>query len=342
MTNLKSFFKGLGAITMKLLRIIPDGTTFKFMAFRRMSFPFSALLSIVAVLAFFVLSMNFGIDFKGGTVIEMRAKAGQVNISEVRAIVDKMGFGDVEVQEFGGSSEFSMRFALQPGGDGAQQAVVKKVRETFAEKYEERRVEVVGPRVSAELVQNGTIGVLFSLIAVLVYLWFRFEWQFALGAVIATMHDLLLTIGFFAITRIEFNMTSIAAVLTIVGYSLNDTVVVFDRIREMMRKYKKMPTEELLDLSINTTLARTVMVSFTAALALVALAIFGGTVIESFSLAMLFGVVVGTYSSIFIAAPILIYLGLKPGEGRLQVAEENAGMKSAVVKSTGKAVSAKV
>ncbi len=299
---------------MKLLRIIPDGTTFKFMSFRLWSFPFSALLSIIAVTAFFALSMNFGIDFKGGTVIEMRSKSGALNVGEIRSTVDKLGFGDVEVQEFGGGNEFSMRFALQPGGDAVQQEVVKKVREVFKDKFEERRVEVVGPRVSSELVQNGTIGVLLSLLAVLVYLWFRFEWQFALAAVIATMHDLILTIGFFAISRIEFNMTSIAAVLTIVGYSLNDTVVVFDRIREMMRKYKKMSTEELLDLSINTTLARTVMVSFTAALALIALAFFGGTVIESFSFAMLFGVVVGTYSSIFIAAPVLIYLGLKVGQ----------------------------
>jgi preprotein translocase subunit SecF len=301
---------------MKLLRIIPDGTTFKFMSFRLWSFPFSAFLSIVAVVAFFSLGMNFGIDFKGGTVIEMRSKAGALNVGEIRSVVDKLGFGDVEVQEFGGGNEFSMRFALQPGGDAVQQEVVKKVRAVFADKFEERRVEVVGPRVSAELVQNGTIGVLTSLLAVLIYLWFRFEWQFALAAVIATMHDLILTIGFFAISRIEFNMTSIAAVLTIVGYSLNDTVVVFDRIREMMRKYKKISTEDLLDLSINTTLARTVMVSFTAALALIALAFFGGTVIESFSFAMLFGVVVGTYSSIFIAAPVLIYLGLKAGSGR--------------------------
>jgi preprotein translocase subunit SecF len=313
---------------VKLLRIIPDGTDFKFMRFRLWSFPFSALMTIVAVVAFFALSMNFGIDFKGGTVIEMRSKTGTLNIGEVRSVVDKLGFGEVEVQEFGGGGEFSMRFALQAGGDAAQQEVVKKVREVFKDKFEERRVEVVGPRVSAELVQNGTIGVLLSLVAVLIYLWFRFEWQFALAAVIATMHDLLLTIGFFAISRIEFNMTSIAAVLTIVGYSLNDTVVVFDRIREMMRKYKKMSTEDLLDLSINTTLARTVMVSFTAALALVALAFFGGSVIESFSLAMLFGVVVGTYSSIFIAAPVLIYLGLKVGQGSSASSGEKAVAKA--------------
>jgi preprotein translocase subunit SecF len=316
---------------MKLLRIVPDGTTFKFMQFRVWSFPFSAMMSILAIVAFFALSMNFGIDFRGGTVIEMQAKDGNVNIAEIRQTVERMGFGDVEVQEFGGSNEFSMRFALQPGGDQAQQEVVRRVRAAFGDKYTERRVEVVGPRVSAELVQNGTIGVLLSILAVLIYLWFRFEWQFALGAVIATMHDLLLTIGFFAISRIEFNMTSIAAVLTIVGYSLNDTVVVFDRIREMMRKYKRMPTEELLDLSINTTLARTVMVSFTAALALIALAFFGGTVIESFSYAMLFGVMVGTYSSIFIAAPVLIYLGLKTGLGR--AGEEKAEVEAKPAKA---------
>jgi preprotein translocase subunit SecF len=302
---------------MKLLRIIPDGTTFPFMRFRSWSFPFSALMSVIAVVAFFTLSLNFGIDFKGGTLIEMQAASGnKVDIARVRATVDKMGFGEVEVQEFGGIGEVSMRFPLQAGGDAAQQEVVRKVREAFKDTYSERRVEVVGPRVSSELVQNGTVGVLMSVLAVLIYLWFRFEWNFALAAVIATLHDLLLTVGFFAITRVEFNMTSIAAVLTIVGYSLNDTVVVFDRIREMLRKYKKMPAEELLDLSINTTLARTIMVSFTAALALIALVFFGGTVIESFSLAMLFGVVVGTYSSIFIAAPVLIYLELKAGDDR--------------------------
>jgi len=308
---------------LRYLRIVPDNTNFGFMRFRAWSFPFSALTSLVCVLAFVVLSMNFGIDFKGGTLIEMQVRQGNVNVSEVRAIVDKLGLGDVEVQEFGGAKEVSMRFALQPGGDQAQQQVINRVREVFRETYTERRVEVVGPRVSSELVQNGTFGVLLAIFVVLIYLWFRFEWQFAVGAVVATLHDLLLTVGFFAITRIEFNMTSIAAVLTIVGYSLNDTVVVFDRIREMMRKYKKMPTVELLDLAINTTLARTVMVSFTSALALLALAIFGGSVIESFSFAMLFGVIVGTYSSIFIAAPVLIYLGLRTGDAR-EEAEDTA------------------
>ena len=306
---------------MKLLRIVPDNTRFGFMRFRRVSFPFSAFLSVVSVLCFFFVSMNFGIDFTGGTLIEMQARAGKPDIAAVREAATDLGVGDLEVQEFGTTGEVSVRFGLQPVPAGAtqierekvQQAALERVKGIFEKDYEFRRVEVVGPRVSGELVQSGTLGVVLSVLAVLVYLWFRFEWQFAIGAVIATLHDLVLTIGFFAISQIEFNMTSIAAILTIVGYSLNDTVVVFDRIRELLRKYKKMPTEELLDISMNSTLSRTVMTSVTTSLALLALVLFGGKVIQSFSWAMIFGVVIGTYSSIFIAAPVLIYLGVKTG-----------------------------
>jgi preprotein translocase subunit SecF len=296
---------------MKLLRIIPDGTKFPFMAFRRVSFPFSAALSIITVVLFFTVGMNFGIDFTGGTLIEMRAKSGTVEIAKVRAAAEGLHLGDVEVQEFKEVAEVSLRFPLQPGGDKGQQVVVEKSRAAFANDFEFRRVEVVGPRISGELVQAGTIGVIFSVIGVLIYLWFRFEWQFAIGAVVATLHDLMMTIGFYCISQVEFNTTSIAAILTIVGYSVNDTVVIFDRIREMLRRYKKMPIAELLDLAINQTLARTFLVSFTSMLSLLALVIFGGPVIASFSWAMFVGVIVGTYSSIFIAAPVLIYLGLK-------------------------------
>ncbi len=313
---------------MKLLRLFPDVTTFSFMRFRRWSFPFSALLSVLTIALFFTVGMNLGIDFTGGTLVEIQAKSGKVAISELRKTAEGLGLGEPEVQEFGDKGEVSMRFGLQPGGDAGQKIVIDKVRAAFSDGFEFRRVEVVGPRVSGELVQSGTIGVVLSILAVLVYLWFRFEWHFAVGAVIATLHDLILTIGFFCVTQIEFNMTSIAAILTIVGYSLNDTVVVFDRIRELMRKYKKMPISALLDLALNQTLARTFLVSFTAALALVALVMFGGNVIASFSWAMLFGVVVGTYSSIFIAAPVLIYLGLKTGEGVFTEAKEAEGRAS--------------
>ncbi len=296
---------------MKLLRIVPDGTTFGFMRFRRVSFPFSAFLSVVSVILFLTVGMNFGIDFRGGTVMELQARSGTADLAALRHIGETLKLGEMEVQSFGTPADVIMRIGLQPGGDAAQQEAVVKVKAALGDGYDYRRTEVVGPRVSGELVQSGTLGVVMAVLAVLIYLWFRFEWQFAVGAVIATLHDLVLTIGFFSITQLEFNMTSIAAILTIVGYSLNDTVVVLDRIREMMKKYKRMGISEMLDISINTTLSRTIMTSLTTFLALCALVAFGGQVIKSFSLAMMFGVVIGTYSSIFIAAPVLIYLGVK-------------------------------
>lgn len=300
---------------MKLLRLIPDNTRFGFMQFRSVSFPFSAIASIVAVLAFAIFGMNVGIDFKGGTVVEIQARSGNADITAIRETAHKLNLGDVEIQEFGTPRDVLVRVGLQPGGDKAQAEVVVKLRGAFEEKYEFRKVEVVGPRVSEELVQNGTIGVLLAILMVLVYLWFRYEWQFAVGAVIATMHDLVLTIGFYAVTQLQFDQTSIAAILTIIGYSLNDTVVVYDRVRELLRKYKKIKLFELLDLSMNSTLSRTVITSITTMLSLIALAILGGEAIRGFCLAMLFGVVIGTYSSIFVAAPILIYLGVRVGEG---------------------------
>jgi len=296
---------------MKLLRIIPDDTKFGFMNFRNISFPVSALLSVVSVVAFLWIGLNFGIDFTGGTLIEMKAISSHADIAKVRSTTASLNLGDVEVQEFGNQGEVSLRFGLQPGGDKGQQAVVEHVRSVFGTDYEFRRVEVVGPRVSGELVQSGILGVVLSILAVLIYLWFRFEWQFAVGAVIGTKHDLLLTVGFFCVTQLEFNTTSIAAILTIVGYSLNETVVVLDRIREMMKKYKRMPISDMIDLSINAVLPRTIMTATTVFLALLALVFFGGHVIRSFSLAMMWGIFVATYSSIFICSPILIYLGVR-------------------------------
>jgi preprotein translocase subunit SecF len=296
---------------MKLLRLAPENTKFPFMRFRRVSYPFSALLSIIAVVLFINLGMNFGIDFSGGTLIELRAKNGAADLAKLRSLAEHMDVGGVEVQGFGGPSDVTLRFGLQAGGDVTQQAAVNRVISAIGSDYEVRRTEVVGPRVSGELVQSGTLGVVIAILAVLCYLWFRFEWQFAVGAIIATMHDLLLTVGFFALTRLEFNTTSIAAILTIVGYSLNETVVVLDRIREMMRKYRKMPTDQLIDVSVNAVLPRTIMTATTVFLALLSLALFGGEVIRSFSLAMIWGIFVATYSSIFICSPMLIYLGLR-------------------------------
>jgi preprotein translocase subunit SecF len=293
------------------LRIVPDNTHFDFTQFRRISFPISATLSIVAITLFFTHGLNFGIDFKGGTLLEVRAKSGPADLASMRQSLNALGLGEVQLQQFGGPEEVLIRVAEQPGGDKAQQDAVGKVRGALGDSVDYRRVEVVGPRVSGELLGWGTAGLMLAIVAILIYLWFRFEWQFALGAMIANVHDIVLTIGFMSITQVDFDLTSIAALLTILGYSLNDTVVIYDRIREMLRRYKKMPMPQLLNESINSTLSRSIITHVTVTLALLALLLFGGQAIHSFTAVMMFGVVlVGTYTSIFIAAPILIYLGV--------------------------------
>lgn len=298
------------------LRVVPDNTNFHFMDFRRFSFPASALLSILAITLYFTHGLNFGIDFKGGTLLEIAEKSGPADLSRLRAQLGGLGFGDVQLQQFGSPSNVLIRIAEQPGGDAAQQAAVQKVRDTLGDSVDYRRVEVVGPRVSGELLAYGTLGLMLAIGGILVYLWFRFEWQFALGAMVANVHDLVLTIGFMSITQIDFDLTSIAALLTILGYSLNDTVVIYDRIRELLRRYKKMPMEDLLNQSINSTLSRSIITHVTVTLALLALLLFGGKAIHSFAATMMFGVVlVGTYTSIFIAAPMLIYLGVGSRRG---------------------------
>jgi preprotein translocase subunit SecF len=224
----------------------------------------------------------------------------------------------VQLQQFGAPSNVLIRVAEQPGGETAQQAAVAKVRGALGDSVEYQRVEVVGPRVSSELLSYGVVGLGLAIMGILIYLWFRFEWQFALGAMIANVHDIVLTIGFMSVTQIDFDLTSIAALLTILGYSLNDTVVIYDRIREMLRRYKKMPMADLLNASVNQTLSRSVITHVTVTLALLALLLFGGQAIHSFTATMTFGVVlVGTYTSIFIAAPILIYLGVGTGRDSL-------------------------
>ena len=252
---------------MKLLRLAPENTKFGFMRFRRVSYPLSAALSIVSVLMFLFVGMNFGIDFAGGTQVDIRAKTGEVHIADIRSKAEGLGLGPVEVQQIGSDADVLLRLNVQPGGEQGQQTAIAKLREAFEGDYEFRSVDSVGPSVSSELVQSGTLGVVVAILAVLTYLWFRFEWQFAVGAIIGTMHDLLLTVGFFCVTQIEFNQTSIAAILTIVGYSLNETVVVLDRIREVMRKYKRLTTAEIIDMSVNAVLPRTIMTATTVFLA---------------------------------------------------------------------------
>ena len=292
-------------------KLVPDETAIKFMGFRRITFAISAFMSVAALVLFMTLNMNLGIDFKGGSIIEVQSRSGTADIADIRSRLSELNLGEVQVQEFGDPSEVLIRVQAQDGGENAQQTVIEKVRGELEADYDFRRVEVVGPTVSSELAQAGTIAVLASLVAILFYIWVRFEWQFAVGAIIATLHDVIMTVGFFVITGIEFNLSSIAAILTIVGYSLNDTVVVYDRVRENLRRYKRMSLPQLLNESINQTLSRTTMTSLTTLLALLALFMFGGEVIRSFTAAMIFGVVIGTYSSIFIAAPLLILFKMR-------------------------------
>jgi len=309
-----------------LLRIVPDDTKFDFMRFRRISFPASALLSIIAILLFFHPGLNLGIDFRGGTLIELQTKDGPADLGKMRTTLTGLSLGDIQLQQFGGPSDVLIRIAQQPGGEAAQQAAVQKVRAALGEQIEYRRVEVVGPRVSGELLSWGMIGIIVAIGAILIYLWFRFEWQFALGAMIANVHDLVLTLGFMSLMQIDFDLTSIAALLTILGYSLNDTVVIYDRIREMLRRYKRLPMPDLLNISINSTLSRSIITHLTVTLALLALFFFGGHAIHGFVTTMMFGVVlVGTYTSVFIAAPILIYLGVGTGRQESVEAAENVG-----------------
>jgi preprotein translocase subunit SecF len=306
---------------VRLLRIVPDNTKFDFMRFRRISFPISALLSIVAISLYFFHGLNFGIDFVGGTLIEVQTKAGPADLATMRSTIRSLGLGDFQLQQFGAPDDVLIRISEQSGGDAAQQAAVQKVRGALGDEVDYRRVEVVGPSVSTELLAYGTIGLVLAIVAILIYLWFRFEWQFALGAMIANVHDLVLTVGFMSLTHIDFDLTSIAALLTILGYSLNDTVVIYDRIREMLRRYKRMSMPDLLNASVNATLSRSIVTHVTVAMSLLALLLFGGQAIHSFTATMMFGVVlVGTYTSVFIASPILIYLGV--GSGRMGGAEE--------------------
>lgn len=295
-----------------VVKFVPDNTTIGFMRFRNFTFTASAALAVIATVLFFTVQMNMGIDFRGGSLIEVQSKQETADISDVRSRLEGLNLGEVQVQEFGAPNDLLIRIGAQDGGDAAEQSAMQLVQNELADDYEFRRVEVVGPTISAELARAGTIAVIAALFAMLVYIWLRFEWQFAIGAIAATLHDVIMVIGFYVVLGLEFNLSSIAAVLTVVGYSINDTVVVYDRIRENLRKFKKMPLPDLIDLTINQTLSRTTLTAATTLVALFALWLFGGEVIASFTIAMIFGVIIGTYSSIFIAGPLLILFKLRP------------------------------
>ncbi|WP_308910124.1 protein translocase subunit SecF [Pseudokordiimonas caeni] len=297
-----------------MLRLIPDNTKIGFMAARKFCYGLSILGIVASIALFFSVGLNYGIDFEGGLAVEIgTTNDSAIDIGHVRGSLSDLGLGDVSVQEYGRPSEALIRVERQPGDDAAQKAALDLVRATLEKTVPDvsfRQENVIGPKVSGELKRDGIIAISVALAAVLIYIWFRFEWQFGLGAVIALFHDVILTIGFFAITQLEFNLSVIAALLTIVGYSLNDTVVVYDRIRENIRKFRKMEVPELIDFSLNQTLSRTTMTSFTTLLALLGLYIFGGEVIRGFTAAMIWGIFVGTYSSIFVASPLLTLMKL--------------------------------
>ncbi|MCD7061048.1 protein translocase subunit SecD [Pelagibacterium sp. HS1C4-1] len=294
-----------------LERFLPLEPKIPFMAWRKIGFAFTLVLILATVGLEATRGLNLGIDFTGGSAIELQAKEGEADIGALRAKLNALGLGEVQVQEFGAPQDVLVRIGAQEGGDTAQQEAMSLVADSVLADYDVRRTEVVGPTVSGELAFNGIVGILVAMIGIVIYVWLRFEWQFSVGAILALAHDVILTVGLFALLQLEFNLSSIAAVLTVIGYSLNDTVVIYDRIRENLTKYKRIPLADIINMSLNQTLARTILTGGTTALALLALVFFGGEVIRSFTVAMAWGVLVGTYSSIFVSAPILLYLGVK-------------------------------
>ncbi len=297
------------------ITIFPHKLNFDFMGKRWLGFAFSIALTIASISLVMTKGLNLGIDFTGGILMEIHTEE-TADLGKLRATLGSQGFGEVSLQNIGdvaAGKDVMIRIQVSESDD--QSAVTNKVKSLLAAEVggsvEYRKIDFVGPTVGQELVQSGILAVLCAFASIMLYVWFRFEWQYGVGAILALIHDSIMILGFFAITRLDFGLTAIAAILTIVGYSINDSVVIYDRIRENMRRFKKMPVFDLLNVSINETLSRTVLTASTTLLASLALLIFGGEVIRAFSAAMVFGVIIGTYSSIYISAPALIYLNLR-------------------------------
>ena len=294
----------------KINKIIPRNSNYSFMDLRRTFIIVSSIAMLLCILLISVRGLNLGIDFKGGTLIEINTKNS--SISELRKMLSQ-NFNDVSLQEFGNSETIIIRLQNESNTESIE--TVNKVKLLISDKVSEfRRSEFVGPTISSELLWKGLQAISFALIAILIYIWLRFEWQFGFGAVVALTHDVIFTLGILSLCQVDFSLSSIAAILTIAGYSINDSVVIFDRIRENLRKYKKLELTELFNISINNTLSRTVMTSLTTLIALICLYIFGGEVIKPFAFAMIIGVIIGTYSSIFIAVPTLLIFKFRPQE----------------------------
>ena len=296
---------------MPILRIIKSGTDIKFMKIKKLTLIISSILFFLSLASVFFKGLNLGIDFTGGSLIEARFKEN-IDLSNLRIQMNKLDLGEIQLQTIGSENDIVIRAQEKKSNENKQTETIQIIKNSLSDKsIEYRRTEFVGPKVGGELVNAGIIAVIFSLFGILIYIWLRFQWNFALGAIIALIHDVILTLGFFSIFQFEFNLATVAAVLTIAGYSINDTVVIYDRIRESMRKYKQISFDEVINISLNGTLSRTLMTSLTTLMALLALFIFGGIVISSFIIALIWGVLIGTYSSLYVASPILTYLKQK-------------------------------
>ena len=299
---------------MRLLKIVPDHTNIDFVNLRGIAFALTMLLSLAAIGVTFAKGLNFGVDFVGGLMIEEKFETPP-DQDKVRTLVDSLGVGQASLQQFGSANNLTIRLPVQSGADeGATNAVVKKVETALGQAFpgaKFSRYSTVSGKVSGELIRNGLLAVALAVLGIGLFTILRFEWQFGVSTIVAIVHDLLMTIGFFALTQFEFDLTIVAAVLTIIGYSINDKIVIDDRIRENMRRYRKMEMREIVNLSVNETLPRTVMTSVTILLALFAMLFLGGHVLRGFTAAMILGIVVGTYSSIYVSSSLLISLGLR-------------------------------
>ncbi|MGH6866133.1 MAG: protein translocase subunit SecF [Methyloceanibacter sp.] len=303
----------------------PPDSKIDFVGQRAVTWIVSALLTVVPLILVATVGLNMGIDFQGGTLIEIQTKESPADLADLRSKVSGLGLGEVQIQEFGAPNAVLIRIASQPT-EQEQQASIAKVKETLGDTVEYRRTEIVGPTISSELIAGGTVAVVVAMFGIMIYVWFRFEWQFAVAAIASLVHDVTGTIGLYALLQLEFNVSSIAAILTIIGYSLNDKVVIFDRIRENLRKYRRMPLVQLLDVSINEMLSRAVLTHVTTFLAMLPFLFFGGEAIYGFAVAMCFGIVIGAYSSIYVASPMQLILGVK--RDAFSVSTESAKGKS--------------
>lgn len=295
---------------MRLLKLVPDDTNFDFLRWRKLAIVISTMLIIASIALIAVRGLNFGVDFAGGQLIRVTF-AQPVSVDDLRDQVGDLGLGEPSIQEFGSSREVAIRLPLPEGGEAGANAAASRVRQALVQQYPGARidaVETVSGKVSGELVRSGALALLLAMIGIAIYIWVRFEWQFGVGGLFSLFHDVTLTLGFFALTQMEFDLNVIAALLTLIGYSLNDTIVIYDRVRENLRKFRKMDIEPLLNLTMNETLSRTVATNFAMLLALGSLSVLGPEVIQSFTIALLFSVIVGTYSTIYIASPFLIWL----------------------------------